>query len=100
VRPCPRRGAPRLKPENIIVERTRSGTDFVKVVDFGLARLMAGGRQSTALTGPGVVCGTPDYMSPEHGRGDEVDARTDLYSVGVVLFELLTTSSRSKRARR
>lgn len=78
-----------LKPENIILERLRSGTDFVKVVDFGLAKMREGTRART-ITSPGIVCGTPDYMAPEQGRGDPIDARSDLYAVGVILFQLLT----------
>jgi eukaryotic-like serine/threonine-protein kinase len=80
-----------LKPENVIIERLRAGGDLVKVVDFGLAKLLGGGPTGvTSITLPGLVCGTPDYMSPEQGRGEEVDARGDIYSVGVMLFELLT----------
>ncbi|HWP09077.1 MAG TPA: protein kinase [Polyangiaceae bacterium] len=78
-----------LKPENIILEPTRSGGDFVKVVDFGLAKLRADA-QAPSVTSPGIVCGTPDYMAPEQGRGDAIDGRSDLYSVGVILFQLLT----------
>jgi serine/threonine-protein kinase len=85
-----------LKPDNIVLEPLRSGLDFVKVVDFGLAKLLtARDLQRPArstLTQPGLVCGTPEYMSPEQGRGDSLDARSDLYSVGVVLFELLAGS--------
>lgn len=77
-----------LKPENVIVQRSRRGDDAVKVVDFGLATIT--GPQKTSITTPGLVCGTPDYMSPEQGRGDPLDGRTDLYSMGVLLFELLT----------
>ena len=77
-----------LKPENIILRKMRTGEDLVKVVDFGLATIVGGG--STSITRPGLVCGTPDYMAPEQGRGEHVDGRGDLYSVGVVLFELLT----------
>jgi len=77
-----------LKPENVIVQRSRRGDDTVKVVDFGLATIT--GPQKTSITTPGLVCGTPDYMSPEQGRGDPLDGRTDLYSMGVLLFELLT----------
>jgi serine/threonine-protein kinase len=75
-----------LKPENIILRPLRSGQDLVKVVDFGLATIV--GKESS-ITKPGLVCGTPDYMSPEQGRGDGVDGRGDLYALGVVLFELL-----------
>ncbi len=78
-----------LKPENIILQPLRRGGDFVKVVDFGLAKLRAE-PQSTSVTSPGIVCGTPDYMAPEQGRGDVIDGRSDLYAVGVILFQLLT----------
>lgn len=78
-----------LKPENIILKRLRTGADLVKVVDFGLATIVSGAA-STNITAPGLVCGTPDYMSPEQGRGDPVDGRGDLYALGVVLFEMLT----------
>jgi serine/threonine protein kinase len=78
-----------LKPENIVLEPLRSGGDFVKVVDFGLAKIVEGPRL-TAITSPGVICGTPDYMSPEQGRGGVVDPRSDLYAVGVILFQMLT----------
>jgi serine/threonine-protein kinase len=80
-----------LKPDNVVLEPLRSGLDFVKVVDFGLAKLLeqVPSAPGAALTRPGLVCGTPEYMSPEQGRGDALDGRADLYSVGVVLFELL-----------
>jgi serine/threonine protein kinase len=79
-----------LKPDNVVLEPLRSGLDFVKVVDFGLAKLLKGDAlNSPTLSSPGVVCGTPEYMSPEQARGDSLDGRSDLYSVGVVLFELL-----------
>ncbi len=77
-----------LKPENIILQRQRRGGDFVKVVDFGLAKILE--PTATSVTSPGLVCGTPDYMSPEQARGEDIDGRGDLYSVGVLLFELLT----------
>lgn len=72
-----------LKPGNVII--TPRGE--VKVLDFGLARA-AGGRSD--LTGTGSVRGTPAYMSPEQARGDDLDPRTDLFALGVVLFEALT----------
>jgi serine/threonine-protein kinase len=79
-----------LKPENIILEPLRRGGDFVKVVDFGLAKLKLDQNNSTNVTMPGIVCGTPDYMAPEQGRGDVIDGRSDLYAIGVILFQLLT----------
>jgi serine/threonine-protein kinase len=78
-----------LKPENIILEPLRRGGDFVKVVDFGLAKLRADAH-TPSVTSPGIVCGTPDYMAPEQGRGDPIDGRSDLYAMGVILFQLLT----------
>jgi serine/threonine protein kinase len=77
-----------LKPENIICQRLRRGDESVKVVDFGLATIVGPG--SSSITTPGLVCGTPDYMSPEQARGDELDGRSDLYALGVMLFEMLT----------
>ncbi len=78
-----------LKPENVMLVPMRSGGDFVKVVDFGLAKVKET-QQTTGITSPGIVCGTPDYMAPEQGRGDPIDARSDLYACGVILFQLLT----------
>jgi len=84
-----------LKPENIVLEALRSGGDFVKVLDFGLAKVrevvvVAESPQKKRITGPGMVCGTPEYMAPEQVRGDTIDHRADLYACGVLLFELLT----------
>ncbi len=84
-----------VKPENIVLEPMRGGGDFVKVVDFGLAKLrpdMLTGITpgNTGITSPGIVCGTPDYMSPEQGRGDPLDPRSDIYALGVIMFQLLT----------
>ena len=77
-----------VKPENILIDRA-SGRPML--VDFGIARAMAGepeGEEPT--TGRGVALGTPAYMSPEQAAGEEVDARSDLYSLGVVAYEMLT----------
>ena len=76
-----------IKPPNLLVDPA----GFLKVMDFGIARL-AEGRPITgeALTGVGVVVGTPQYMAPEQLFGEPVDQRTDLYATGAVLFECLT----------
>lgn len=77
-----------FKPENIFVEALRSGAEHVKVLDFGIAKVQ--GMRDSSITSSGSVCGTPDYMSPEQIRGDALDARSDVYAAGVVLYELLT----------
>ena len=79
-----------LKPENVMIETLRRGGDHVKVLDFGLAKLKADNVAPRNVTSPGIVCGTPDYMAPEQGQGDPIDGRSDLYAVGVMLFQLLT----------
>lgn len=81
-----------LKPENIMVEPRRGGeADFVKVLDFGIAKIQdAGAEEGPALTRAGFVCGTPEYMSPEQARGGQLDSRSDLYAVGVILYQLTT----------
>ncbi|MFF4169490.1 tetratricopeptide repeat protein [Streptomyces sp. NPDC001744] len=77
-----------LKPANIM--RLRDGT--VKICDFGIARLGADMGFTSKLTGTGIAMGTPHYMSPEQIGGGEVDHRSDLYSLGCVLYELATGS--------
>ncbi|MCA9517180.1 MAG: serine/threonine protein kinase [Myxococcales bacterium] len=78
-----------LKPENIIVATDPGGRDHIKVVDFGLAVLMQEDMQQR-LTQDGAVSGTPAYMSPEQALAKPLDARSDLYSVGCILYEVLT----------
>ncbi len=78
-----------LKPENVVLQPLRTGGDFVKVVDFGLAKIKEA-NAGPGITMPGIVCGTPDYMAPEQGRGDPLDGRIDLYACGVILYQLLT----------
>ncbi len=80
-----------LKPENIMVEQRRGEPDFVKVLDFGIAKITdSSGEDGPALTRAGFVCGTPEYMSPEQARGATLDHRSDLYAVGVILYQLTT----------
>ena len=77
-----------LKPDNIMVARARDGSDLVKVVDFGIAK--AAGAEKQSVTRTGHVVGTPEYMSPEQLAGDPLDARSDVYSLGLVAFAMLT----------
>ena len=84
-----------LKPENVMLV-TRDGSELVKVLDFGIAKLNADALKGSAppgqkvLTQVGAVFGTPEYMPPEQAQGQAVDARADLYSLGVVSYQLLT----------
>jgi serine/threonine-protein kinase len=77
-----------LKPDNIMLATSRAGTDHVKIVDFGIARVMA--KESQQLTSTGIAVGTPEYMSPEQFAGDQLDARTDIYSLALVGYHALT----------
>jgi serine/threonine-protein kinase len=78
-----------LKPANIFL---RGGKDVV-VVDFGMSKIVTGaGTGTTNLTAHNMVFGTPEYMSPEQARGDDLDARCDVYACGVILYEMLTGS--------
>jgi eukaryotic-like serine/threonine-protein kinase len=79
-----------LKPENIVLLDVR-GEDFVKVCDFGIAKVAAErDGDGSAITMAGMVCGTPEYMSPEQARGDDLDGRSDLWSVAVMLYQMTT----------
>lgn len=78
-----------LKPENIMLLNYQNDQDFVKVLDFGVARIRVDG-EDTRLTRAGVVYGTPAYMSPEQVLGDDIDARADLYALGVMMYEMIT----------
>lgn len=80
-----------LKPENIVLINKGGSPDFVKVLDFGLAKLTQGEEKVTHKTRTGSVMGTPYYMSPEQCEGrPNLDLRCDVYSLGVILFEMLT----------
>ncbi|MBW8839104.1 MAG: protein kinase, partial [Gemmatimonadetes bacterium] len=78
-----------LKPENIMIGRKHDGGDWVKVVDFGIAKTIEPEKGQNVTT-VGVSLGTPEYMSPEQFAGDKLDHRTDIYSLGLVLFNMLT----------
>lgn len=72
-----------LKCENVLIEQLRAGEDFAKVIDFGVARVLG---VDTANLG---IVGTPEYMAPEQIRNEEVGPRTDLYAIGIMLYELI-----------
>ena len=77
-----------LKPENFMICTGDRGMELLKVVDFGIAKV-AEAASAQGLTKDGMICGTPEYLSPEQAAGRELDHRTDIYSLGVVLYESL-----------
>ena len=87
-----------LKPENIMIldRKDDEGQDLVKVCDFGIAKITdrddetGDGGPEHKVTTTGIVVGTPEYMSPEQARGERLDARSDLYAMGIILYQLLT----------
>ncbi len=78
-----------LKPANVMLVEESDGTVCAKVVDFGLAKLLDGG-EGQRLTQTGEVVGDPHYMSPEQAQGGKLDARSDVYSFGCLMYEILT----------
>jgi serine/threonine-protein kinase len=84
-----------LKPENVMLVQREEVPDFVKVLDFGIAKVPVGeiskeaGKKHKTLTKAGMVYGTPEYMAPEQALGQDVDARADLYALGVIVYEML-----------
>ncbi len=75
-----------IKPENIWI----TNSDDIKLLDFGLARVV---NETTSLTNTGTIIGTPSYMSPEQVQGRELDMRSDLFSLGILIYEMLTGNS-------
>ncbi|HEU4990494.1 MAG TPA: serine/threonine-protein kinase [Gemmatimonadaceae bacterium] len=79
-----------LKPENIMVCRRADGTEYAVVMDFGLAKERRAGAELQKLTATGIILGTPEFMSPEQLRGKPLDPRTDIYSLALLTYEMLT----------
>jgi serine/threonine protein kinase len=79
-----------LKPANIFLVNHGDESDFVKVLDFGLVKNVVDVKPEDELTQTGLFMGSPKYMAPEQVRGDKVDARTDVYSLGIMMYEMLT----------
>jgi serine/threonine-protein kinase len=79
-----------LKPENIMISRNADGSERAIVMDFGLAKERHVSPEIKKLTATGIVLGTPEFMSPEQLRGKGLDARTDVYSLGLMAYEMLS----------
>jgi len=79
-----------LKPENVMVCERPDGTEYAVVMDFGLAKERKAGAELQKLTATGIILGTPEFMSPEQLRGKPLDARTDIYSLALMTYEMLT----------
>jgi serine/threonine-protein kinase len=79
-----------LKPDNIMITSFRGVDEFVKVLDFGIAKVKEPGGNQAKLTQAGVVYGTPEYLSPEQAQAKELDGRSDIYSMGIILYEMVT----------
>ena len=79
-----------LKPENVLLVRREDGSELVKVLDFGISKVNSAESGGGRITQAGVIMGTPDYMAPEQARGLAMDHRVDIYSFGVLAYELVT----------
>ncbi|PKN24696.1 MAG: hypothetical protein CVU65_11000, partial [Deltaproteobacteria bacterium HGW-Deltaproteobacteria-22] len=81
-----------MKPENVFIIRDKHGREKVKILDFGIAKMTSSDGEGHGLTKTGTIFGTPHYMSPEQAMGKALDHRTDIYSVGVIMYEMFTGS--------
>src|SRR5213075_2205665 len=79
-----------LKPENIMLVTGEPAGDRAVVMDFGLAKERRADPAIAKLTATGIILGTPEFMSPEQIRGKQLDARSDIYALGIVAFEMFT----------
>lgn len=79
-----------LKPENIMICKRATGQEYAVVMDFGLAKERKAGSELQKLTATGIILGTPEFMSPEQLRGKPLDLRTDIYSLALMTYEMLT----------
>jgi serine/threonine protein kinase len=77
-----------IKPDNLFITRDRKGNEHLVVLDFGIAKLV-GDQSMESLTRTGAICGTPAYLSPEQAMGNKASAASDLYSLGIVFYEML-----------
>ncbi|HEY7372697.1 MAG TPA: serine/threonine-protein kinase [Polyangia bacterium] len=81
-----------MKPENVYLVQREGRPDFVKVLDFGIAKIVNDDAGGPALTQTGMIFGTPEYMSPEQAQGSPPDHRVDIYAVGCIMYHMLTGS--------
>jgi serine/threonine protein kinase len=79
-----------LKPENIFLVEREEGRDYVKILDFGIAKISDRDSEGERLTKTGMIFGTPEYMSPEQASGKKTDKRVDIYALGCIMFEMFT----------
>ena len=82
-----------IKPANLMVSFDQKNRPMVKVIDFGLVKVTAGIFDDSSASAPGILLGTPHYASPEQLSGEQVDVRSDIYSLGVTLWQMLTNST-------